>query len=143
LTHSTTYSVIDVHQLAHRFRRMDTRSDAVLHLIYGRHASELPVLDALASKTQVLKDTAQAQVHAGVLFPGDYPSCDVAQNVVLLRSKRFREIDWSDASLALVREYVPFLRARRVIGAAMQRAYLDSRFAWCRRRLQREFDQLQ
>jgi hypothetical protein len=137
---SPTYSVIDVHQLAHRFLRMDTRSDAVLHLMYGSNASELPVLQALARKTAVLKDTARAQVRGGVVFPGDYPRHDVAKCVALLHTKRFAEIDWTNPSLTLVREYVPYLHARRLIGEAMARAYLDTRFAWCRRRLQREFE---
>jgi hypothetical protein len=139
---SPTYSVIDIHQLGHRFLRLDTQSDSVMHMVYGRHASELGVLDALATKTDVLKDTAGAQVNGGVTFPGDYPHYDVAGAVALLRARRFRDIDWADPSHTLVREFQPFLRARRVIQRAMEPAYLDPRFAWCRRRLQRELDDL-
>lgn len=140
---SPTYSVIDVHQLGHRFLRMDTKSDTILHMMYGSNASELHVLTALASKTAILKDTAQAQVGGGVLFPGDYPRYDAAEKEALIKEKNFMEIaNWGDPSLRLVSSFSPYLRARKLIGEAMTRAYLDSKYAWCRRRLQREFEEM-
>lgn len=67
------YSSITLYQLSHRFQRMDTRSAAEVHVVYGRDAHELRVLSALSRKGGVMKDTTPEQVEAGVVFPGDYP----------------------------------------------------------------------
>jgi hypothetical protein len=53
---------------------MNTRSDASMHMFFAKHDHELPVLNALARKGGVMKETTQEQSAAGVLFPGEFPN---------------------------------------------------------------------
>ena len=69
---SPTYNTITIYQLSHRFLRLDTKSSSSLFMVYGKHASETRVIDALSKKSQVMKETTQQQVEMGVEFPGDY-----------------------------------------------------------------------
>ena len=71
---SPNYSTLTIHQLGHRFLRLDTKGSSELQMFYVQQATELPVLTALAKKGGVMKDTTEEQVKAGVLFPCDYPS---------------------------------------------------------------------
>ena len=71
---SPMYSTITLYQLAHRFLRLDTRSSTSFFMVYGRHASETRVIDALGRKSQIMKETTTQQVDAGVEFPGDFES---------------------------------------------------------------------
>ena len=73
---SPNYSTITIHQLGHRFLRLDTKGSSEVRMFYIREARELPVLTALAKKGGVMKDTTEEQVKGGVLFPCDYPSKD-------------------------------------------------------------------
>lgn len=73
---SPNYSTIDLYQLCYRFLRMNTKSAPTIHIMYGRHACELPVLKALASKSKVMKETTEGQTEAGVVFPCDFPFFD-------------------------------------------------------------------
>ena len=66
------YSTIRMCQLSDRFRRALTKSDSVVHFVYGKHACELNLLDALARKSTIMKETTPEQVEAGMLFPVDY-----------------------------------------------------------------------
>lgn len=69
---SPNYRTIDLYQLGHRFLRMDTKSDATIHFVFGKHDQETGVLRSLARKSKVMKETVSEQVQAGVVFPGDY-----------------------------------------------------------------------
>jgi len=71
---SPNYSTLTVHQLCHRFLRLDTKGSSEVQMFYIKEATELPVLAALAKKGVVMKDTTEDQVKDGVLFPCDYPS---------------------------------------------------------------------
>ncbi len=71
---SPNYSTLTIHQLGHRFLRLDTKGSSEVQMFYIEQATELPVLTALAKKGGVMKDTTEDQVVAGVLFPCDYPS---------------------------------------------------------------------
>lgn len=73
---SPNYSTLTIHQLGHRFLRLDTKGSSEVQMFYIKQATELPVLTALAKKGGVMKDTTEDQVKAGVLFPCDYPSKD-------------------------------------------------------------------
>jgi len=78
---SPNYSTITLYQLGHRFQRLDTRGAATVHMVFSQHQHELPVLNALARKGAVLRDTSSAcgaaEDCAGqVLFPGEFPSWD-------------------------------------------------------------------
>ena len=71
---SPNYSSIDLYQLSHRFLRMDTKSSATVHMMYAKTACELAILNALAKKSAVMKQTTNVQVESGVVFPCDYDS---------------------------------------------------------------------
>lgn len=73
---SPNYSTITLYHLCHRFQRLDTKSDSTVKMIYAKHCQELSVLNALARKGGVMKQTTKEQVEAGVLFPGDFPRWD-------------------------------------------------------------------
>jgi hypothetical protein len=69
---SPNYSTITLYQLAHRFKRADTKSNAEIVFCFCKPAIELPILNSLAKKSEVMKDTTKEQADAGVEFPGDY-----------------------------------------------------------------------
>lgn len=71
-----SYSTISLYQLGHRFLRADTRSDSRVLFVFGKHATELHLLEALARKSCVMKQTTREQSVAGVVFPGDYSHVD-------------------------------------------------------------------
>jgi hypothetical protein len=75
---SPDYGTITLYQLCHRFQRLDTKSDAEVHMLYAKHCDELPVLSALARKGGVMKETTTEQAEAGVLFPREFPTWEEA-----------------------------------------------------------------
>ncbi|GAX86195.1 hypothetical protein CEUSTIGMA_g13608.t1 [Chlamydomonas eustigma] len=135
---SPTYSTMAIHQLGHRFLRADTRSASMLQMVYGAECHELPILNALARKSQVMKATTSEQVDAGILFPGDYPTFNEGQ---LLNDLRNRTIDFTAPGSAALEPCRRFVWAARKIVAAAEAALLDPTYAWCRRRLAAEFEE--
>jgi hypothetical protein len=71
---SPNYNTINLYQLGHRFQRLDTKSDATVHMVFAKHAHELPVINALARKGGVMRETTVEQAAAGVLFQGSIQS---------------------------------------------------------------------
>lgn len=69
---SPDYDTIKLYQLGHRFLRMNSRSDAELHMVFGKQAPENGVLNALARKSKVMKETVPDQADHGVVFPCDF-----------------------------------------------------------------------
>jgi hypothetical protein len=77
---SPSYSSIIAFQLGHRFMRMDTRSDAVVHFVFALRKSKTPkecgdiielrVLDALSKKTTVMRETSGMELE--VQYPGEH-----------------------------------------------------------------------
>lgn len=68
-----TYELLDLHQACYRILREGSKSPAFVRFIYGKtDAQELPILNAIARKSQVLKPLVPQQVQDKVLFPGDY-----------------------------------------------------------------------
>ena len=65
------YSTINLYQLSHRFMRADTKSSSRIVFVYGAVRPELRVLNALAKKSGVMKETTPEQVAAGIVFPVD------------------------------------------------------------------------
>lgn len=84
---SPNFSTITAYQLGHRFLRMDTQSNAHVEFVYGKDRAhityansptvELKVLNALAAKGQIMKETTPEQVAAGMLFPSDHTAKDI------------------------------------------------------------------
>jgi hypothetical protein len=69
---SPMYSTITLHQLGHRFLRMDTIGPSTIFMVFGRHHNETRVIDALSRKAFIMKQTLVEQADAGVEFPGDF-----------------------------------------------------------------------
>jgi len=68
------YSTITLYQLSHRFHRQNTKSSATIHFMYSKNKHELPVLSAIANKSNVMKETTSEQASAGIVFPSDHLS---------------------------------------------------------------------
>jgi hypothetical protein len=73
---SPNYNTITLYQLGHRFQRADTKSDATIHFVFGAGSDEVPLMNSLARKSIVMKETTKEQVEAGVVYPGDYERFD-------------------------------------------------------------------
>jgi hypothetical protein len=71
---SPNYSSITLYQLSHRFLRMDSKSAATVHFVFGKHAHEARVLQALARKGEVMRMITPEQTASGVEFPGQFAS---------------------------------------------------------------------
>ena len=72
---SPNYNTITLYQLSHRFHRANTRSDSVIEFIFGESTiTELPILNALSKKSDVMRETADKQRESNVVFPGHYES---------------------------------------------------------------------
>jgi len=68
-----TYSILDLHQATGRTHRDGTRSKATIRFVYGKVGSrETSILNALARKNKVLRETLDTQVENGIRFPGEY-----------------------------------------------------------------------
>lgn len=78
---SPNYVILNLQQLIYRFRRTDSKSAVIFRFVYGKgDRREMSILNALAKKSQVLKDTLEDQVLANITFPGDYED-DVEDDV--------------------------------------------------------------
>jgi hypothetical protein len=71
---SANYSTIDLYQLGFRFLRSDSKSPADIYFVYGAHARENKILEALAAKSKVMKATTPEQAANGAVFPNDHAS---------------------------------------------------------------------
>ena len=70
---SPNYIIQNLHQLTYRFLRRDTMSQANFRFVYGKCGrKEVSILNALARKSKVMKETLDEQVEANIKFPGEY-----------------------------------------------------------------------
>jgi hypothetical protein len=70
---SPNYVILALQQLIYRFRRTNSKSSAKFRFVYGKCGRrEVSILNALARKTSILKDTLKDQVEANVKFPGEF-----------------------------------------------------------------------
>lgn len=79
---SPNYSTLDLHQLTHRFLRVDSKNDATVYFVYGhiKELQELPILEALAKKSEIMKQITPEQVNGGVVFQFDLQSYEEPHN---------------------------------------------------------------
>ncbi len=70
---------------------------------------------------------------------------EVINNICIacaLQKQQYDKIPWDHPSLWYHESYVKYLKARRKIQRAMERAYLDPNYKICRRRLMKDYEQL-
>ena len=67
------YSTIMLYQVCHRIYRKNTMSDSVVHFLYMKEHCELRILEALARKSAIMKETTSEQSDiSGIKFPCDF-----------------------------------------------------------------------
>lgn len=70
---SPTYNIQNIYQFGHRFERADTKSKAIVNLVFCNEANEIKMLNALSKKGSIMKETTPNHSINGTLFPGEYP----------------------------------------------------------------------
>lgn len=69
---NANFNAITLYQLVHRFKRIDTKSNATIRFVYCKDAElETKIINALTRKTKVMKETTEMQARHNVIFPGD------------------------------------------------------------------------
>jgi hypothetical protein len=110
--YSPHYRATGLHQAIGRVHRVNSASQAKVHIMYGPIMyAEKSVLNVLARKTEVLKETLPGQVASGTIFPGDY-NCEQEEcmgTFVQMKSgnapvqdikKKMRRLSLDDSTLA-------------------------------------------
>jgi hypothetical protein len=69
---SPGFKIDELHQLTRRFYRANTQSSTTFRFVYAKGFEEVGLLNNLARKTNVMKETLEKQVAGGVKFPGEY-----------------------------------------------------------------------
>lgn len=88
---SPNQSTITAFQLGHRFHRADTKSDSAVHFVQAKNGKsfawnhpiqdtiEVRVLNSLAAKGAIMKETTPEQLTVGVVFPSDHEPFDIVE----------------------------------------------------------------
>lgn len=95
------YSAIDLYQLSHRFLRLDTKSNSDIHFVCGKCPNgikyrETNILNALARKSDVMKETTREQVDNGVCFPSDFPEFEENEDGSIICSQDIMDDTYND-----------------------------------------------
>lgn len=94
------YHISRMHQMSRRFYRANTKSSPYILFIYGNCGTEeTSIINSLAKKNEVMKDTLLLQVDEGVIFPGDYPKLMENNNI----SESEKNTDFLNLGLNLVK----------------------------------------
>lgn len=117
---SPNYSTINLYQMGQRLLRADTQSDSELQFVFGKDACEYAILRALARKSSVMRDMSRESAEA--LYPGEYPF-------------------WTEGESAPLMTFQNQMAFR--IQDAWKRAITDPAYLACRRRLMREFSEME
>lgn len=96
---SPNYSGITLYQLSHRFHRQDSKSDAVVHMMYSQgNAYEVRILDALSRKGSIMKGVTQEQQNV-LQYPCDYEDLVVDEGALEAEvSENDESVDEDDKS---------------------------------------------
>jgi SNF2 family DNA or RNA helicase len=70
---SSNFNILDLFQLTRRIYRIDTQSNAIFRFVFIKNATEVSVLNNLARKSNIMKETLDVQRESGIVFPGDFP----------------------------------------------------------------------
>lgn len=65
------YNTITLYQVSHRIYRQNTQSDSSVEFVYLKRASEIKIMQALATKSQVMKETTNGQATNNMKFQCD------------------------------------------------------------------------
>jgi hypothetical protein len=114
---SPTYSTMNLHQFAWRFKRHDTHpSDLpqLMNCVYHAEFHEDRIINAMARKGSVMKETTPEQCEAGVVFPGDFevhvdPGVPKEQKDAICQKRHDAKIEMQKAQESA--------SARRMVGA--------------------------
>lgn len=124
---SANYSTINLYQLAFRFLRSDSKSPADIYFVYGQHAKENKILEALSAKSKVMKATTPEQAQHGVVFPNDHETFhELPPEGFTPREPFVRESGMARRTTSHDREDDPNWEAVREAAVAISRAELDS-----------------
>ena len=67
------YHIIRMQQMSGRFYRVGTKTSPNICMVYGICGiDETSILNSIARKTSIMKETLPHQVNDGIFFPGDY-----------------------------------------------------------------------
>ena len=70
---NASYDILAIHQASDRTRRTGTKSETNIWIVYGKVGlRETSILNALARKSDVMRQILPQQVQDGIRFPGDY-----------------------------------------------------------------------
>jgi hypothetical protein len=69
---SPNYKTIELYQLAHRFQRIDTKSNSILNLVFVKNNIENKIIDSISRKSTIMKETTTQQVEDNIIFPCDF-----------------------------------------------------------------------
>lgn len=70
---SPNFKTIDIYQLGHRFKRgLETRSSTDIFMVYSSNRTERHVIEALAHKSEIMKQVSMDGGEQGIVFPCDY-----------------------------------------------------------------------
>ena len=68
-----SFYILRMHQLTRRFYRFNTKSDTIVYFVYGNcGVNETNIINSIARKTIIMKETLQLQVSEGIVFPADH-----------------------------------------------------------------------
>ena len=69
---NANFNAITLYQLVHRFKRIDTKSNATIRFVYCNTIDlEIKIINALTRKSKVMKETTIEQVKHNTIFPGE------------------------------------------------------------------------
>lgn len=90
---SPSYYAMTLHQITRRFYRTDTKSTPHIRFIFGKCGiEETSIINALARKMAVMKQTLVRQAEEGIRFPGEYDKYVQPDDEPMMKIEYYDEI---------------------------------------------------